>query len=145
MNTNRSKRQSRSRLLIEAITKARRHAYAKFHEFLESGDRPRVLVELGAELLDEATKSRVGCFTARRDQPHFPRDEYHGHCEVGGGYEVSWTVSGRRRHPSKFPATVPQDAKAAVAKVLGVSPDILEAYWIEHECERVLLLESNLA
>jgi hypothetical protein len=145
MNTSRSKPRSGNRLLIEAITKVHRRAYAEFYEFLESGDRPKVLVELGAGLLDEATRSSVGRFTARRDQPHFAGDVYHGHCDVGGGHEVSWTVSGQRRHPSKFPATVPQDAKAAVAKVLGVSADILEAYWIEDGGDRVLLLESIVA
>ena len=96
-------------------------------------------------LLTEATRAQVGRFTARRDQPHFVGDERHGHCDVGGGDEVAWTVSGIRRHPSKFPAQIPQDAKLAVAKVLNVSPDILEAYWIDDCGQRALLLESHVA
>ena len=88
--------------------------------------------------IDEATKATVGRHTARRDKPSFQGDEYHGHCDLSGGYEVSWTISGNRRHPNKFPADdkIPADAKAAVAKVLGVDPNILEVYYGYDEVER---------
>ena len=88
----------------------------------------KLIVELPQELLTEATRKNVGNFEARRDPPHFNGDEYHGHCEIPGGYEVSWGVSGKRRHPNKFPAVVPKDARAAVAKVLGVNDNLLEAF-----------------
>ena len=100
---------------------------------------PRVVVQL-----DEATRATVGRYTARRDPPHYQGDEYHGHTEgLPGGYEASWGVSGARRHTSKFPATVPADAKAAVAKVLGVDPKLLESYEIvdEETNEKMYLIE----
>lgn len=103
---------------------------------------PESLVPNSAQQLEESTSAKVGRYAARRDQPHFQGDEYHAHAEVPGGYEVSWNKSGTRRHPSKFPANVPTDAKAAVAKVLGVNPDLLEAYEIFDETieEKVILL-----
>lgn len=81
-------------------------------------------------LLDEATKAKVGRYIARRDQPHFHGDEYHGHSKLSGGEEVAWAITGSRKHPNKFPADdkIPADAKAAVAKVLGVDVSTLEAY-----------------
>jgi hypothetical protein len=95
------------------------------------------------EALDEATRATVRRFTARRDPPHFQGDEYHAHSEIPGGYEVSWGVSGKRRHPNKFPVDVPADARAAVAKVLNVDPNLLEGYVIADEKlgEKVFLLE----
>ena len=95
------------------------------------------------ERLDEATRASVGKFTARRDQPHFQGDEYHAHVDIPGGYEVAYGKSGARRHPNKFPADVPKDAKKAVAKVLGVSVDLLEVYKIHDDRigEDVLLFE----
>jgi hypothetical protein len=93
--------------------------------------------------LDEAARATVGNFTARRDQPHFQGDEYHAHADVPGGYEVSWNRSGSRRHENKFPATVPNDAKLAIAKVLGVPPGILEGAVVLDEVldEHVFLVE----
>jgi hypothetical protein len=47
--------------------------------------RPRkimvVLHDLN-QILNEATKTTVGKFTARRDQPHFEGDEYHAHANI---------------------------------------------------------------
>ncbi len=93
--------------------------------------------------LNEGTQATVGKFTARRDQPHFQGDEYHAHVDIPGGYEVAWGKSGARRHSNKFPARVPKDAKAAVAKVLGVSAKLLETYKVHDEKigEQVLLFE----
>ncbi len=110
--------------------------------------RPRkILVVIEApELLTEATRATVGRFTARRDPPHFQGDEYHAHADVPGGYEVAWTASGVRRHESKFPAQIPNDARLAVATVLGVSPDLLESFkWRDDVLQEevfLLLLKS---
>lgn len=95
------------------------------------------------ERVDEATRATVGNYTARRDKPHFQGDEYHAHADVPGGFEVGWGRSGARRHPKKFPAEVPHDAKAAVAKVLGVDVSILECYKVRDEIiqEDVYLIE----
>jgi hypothetical protein len=115
----------------------------RFKEFIAI---KKIRVEVPAsfpQTLEEATKAKVGRFTARRDPPHFQGDEYHAHAEIPGGYEVSWGISGRRRHPNKFPANVPADARAAVATVLDVDPDLLEGCEIDDETigERVFLLE----
>ena len=98
------------------------------------------------EVLKEATRETVGRYTARRDPPHFQGDEYHGHAELPGGYEASWGVSGKRRHPTKFPAAVPADARVALAKVLGVDADLLEGFLIydNQVKETVLLLELKV-
>jgi hypothetical protein len=95
------------------------------------------------QALEEAIRATVGRFTARRDQPHFQGDEYHAHAAIPGGYEVSWNKSGSRRHPKKFPSNVPADARAAVAKVLKVDPNLLEGFKIFDEKigENVFLLE----
>jgi hypothetical protein len=113
-----------------------------FKEFIA----PKIRVEVPSALkiqLDEATRASVGKYTARRDPPHFQGDEYHAHSEVGGGYEVSWGVSGARRHPNKFPEQIPADAKLAVAKVLGVNADLLEGYRVFDDTvnDDVLLIE----
>jgi hypothetical protein len=96
-------------------------------------EAPEHLLPVRPERLDEATRKTVGQHTARRDPPHFQGDEYHAHADIPGGYEVSWNISGSRRHPNKFPVNVPNDAKAAVAKALGVSMDLLETYKIQDE------------
>lgn len=108
-------------------------------------EAPERLLPKEPKQLDEATRVTVGNYTARRDQPHFQGDEYHAHADVPGGYEVAWGISGSRRHPNKFPANVPKDAKAAVAKVLGVSPDLLEAFKVYDDSigEDVLLFEVS--
>lgn len=98
-------------------------------------------------VLNESTRTTVGQFTARRDPPHFIGDEYHGHCKLPGGKEVSWTITGSRRHPNKFPADnkIPADAKAAVAKVLNVAPSILETFiaFDEIENENVFVIQER--
>lgn len=112
-----------------------------FQDYLAEPRTQHFFIEADAGFLTEATRARVGRFTARRDQPHHVGDEYHGHCDVGGGHEVGWGISGKRRHPSKFPATVPRDSKQAVASVLGVSVDLLECYWSEEHGQKILLFE----
>jgi len=57
---------------------------------------------------------------------------------------VAWTKSGVRKHPSKFPATVPKDAKAAEAKVINVDPALLESWWIGSGKKWVLMFEVKV-
>jgi hypothetical protein len=126
--------------------KKQRAKYPDFYDYIEASNTCGIQIEVPQYLLVEVTCAKVGRFTAMRNSPHFNGDERHGHCDVGGGYKVAWSVSGIRRHPSKFPAQIPRDAKAAVAKVLGVSPDILlEAYWIDDDGKRVLLVVAREA
>jgi hypothetical protein len=120
----------------------------RFKEFISLLKKIRVevpehLLPTKPEKIEEATRSTVGNFTARRDPPHFQGDEYHAHVDIPGGYEVAWGKSGSRRHPNKFPTAVPNDAKAAVAKVLGVEVDMLESFKVRDENlgEDVLLFE----
>ena len=102
----------------------------------------RIIIEVAEtspifQRLTEATQKSVGNYTAHRHQPHFQGGEIHGHCNLPGGRQVSWTATGQRLHPNKFPADhkIPNDAKAAVASVLGVSADLLESYSAFSEIE----------
>jgi len=104
------------------------------------GLRQCVRVEVGPTLLEESYKTFFG-HVVRKDPPHFHSDEYHAHAKLDGGYEVAWTVSGKRRHPGKFPAHVPDAARAAVAQRLGVSKDLLESFWINEAGKKTLLFE----
>lgn len=103
------------------------------------------LNQLGEHALEEAKTATVGKHTAFRHQPHFQGGEYHGHCDLPKGYQVSWTISGQRLHPGKFPADdkIPNDAKSAVANVLGVSTDLLEGFlaFDEKEGKEIILFE----
>lgn len=110
----------------------------RFKDFFEMPKKIRVEVppnfaDSRPEQLDEATRAKVGNYTARRDPPHFQGDEYHAHAEIPGGFEVAWGRSGARRHPNKFPADIPNNAKAAVAKALGVDISLLECYKVRDE------------
>jgi len=97
----------------------------------------------GLVILEEGKTTKIGRIPVRKDSPHFQGDERHAHADIEGGYEISWTESGKRRHPKKFPAEVPATAKEAVAKVLGIKTDILEGYiaYDEAEREEVIILE----
>ncbi|MCX6584232.1 MAG: hypothetical protein NT166_29000 [Candidatus Aminicenantes bacterium] len=104
-----------------------------FKEFLNRprkirAEVPKHLLPDNYESLDEAVRAKVGRYSARLDSPHFQGDEPHCHIKMPDGHEVSWNKSGTRRHPNKFPAKAPRDGKAAGAKALGVSPNILEGY-----------------
>jgi len=94
--------------------------------------------------LIESARRTVGRHTARRDQPHFAGGEVHGHCELPGGTEVSWTISGKRLHPSKFPPVIPSDARKAVAQVLDVDPKILEDFVVDSVSDEVDDFVENL-
>jgi hypothetical protein len=112
-----------------------------FKDFFSRSSTSKQPIKIRVEL-NEATLAKVGNYTARKDKPHFNGDEYHGTVSLGSK-EISWTLSGKRRHPNKFPITIPNDAKLAVAKVLNVDPSILEAFKIEMENgEYILLLEK---
>ena len=106
--------------------------------FLKPGKILIVVDDVERQVLNEATRATVGRTTARRDPPHYQGDEYHGHADLPGGYQVGWGVSGKHRHEGKFPAQIPKDARLAVAKVLGVDPSILEGY----KCFDVALRED---
>jgi hypothetical protein len=103
------------------------------------------LDQLGKEVLEEAKRATVGKQTAFKHQPHFQGGEYHGHCDLSAGNQVSWTISGQRLHPNKFPADdkIPKAAKMAIAKVLGISVDLLEAFiaYDEQENREIILFE----
>ncbi len=99
--------------------------------------------------MNEAAKATVGRNTAFRHPPHFVGGEVHGHCDLPGSHQVSWTITGSRLHPGKFPADdkIPKDAKAAVAAVLGVKAELLEAYMAYDEMEKsdVFVVERKLS
>ena len=102
----------------------------------------RIVIEVAEtnqifQQLTEATQRTVGNYIAHRHQPHFQGDEIYAHCDLPGGRQVSWTATGQRLHPNKFPADhkIPSDAKGAVASVLGVSADLLEFYSAFSEIE----------
>lgn len=98
------------------------------------------------QILDEAKKETIGRHTAYKHQPHFQGGEYHGHCDLPDGSQLSYTITGNRLHPNKFPADekIPKDAKLAIAKVLGVSVTILEAFIAFDEAgQKLLLIEVN--
>jgi len=106
---------------------------------------PTIRVELPARLFAGQAHFLNARFTIQRT-PTGAHDEYHRKCNIEGKWVVVLKVSRVHRHPSKFPAPVPPDTKAAVAKMLnGSSPDFFEAYWIEDHEKRVLLLEGRLA
>lgn len=85
----------------------------------------------------------IGNIPVHKDSPHVKGGEYHGHVDMPGGKQVTYTISGQRLHPNKFPNQVPQNVKKAIAQVLGVDPNILESYEAYDEIENstVFLLE----
>jgi len=93
-------------------------------------------------LLNESWK-HVNGHTLRKDPPHYNGDDYHVHAPLLGGYEASWSMSGARRHPNKFPARVPKGVRHAAAEVLGIDVALLECFWIDEDDQRLLLLEIN--
>ena len=125
----------------------------RFKKYLEETPEKelRVIVSVKKEFIEnfkhklqlEAKETTVGKYTAYKHQPHFQGGEYHGHSDTEGGRQVSWTMSGKRLHPNKFPTEIPNDARIAVAKVLGVPAKKLESYiaYDEVEGKEVLLLE----
>lgn len=96
-------------------------------------------------VIEEGYTKDVDGIPVRKDGPHFHGDDYHVHIELPGGYEVSWMRKGKRRHPNKFPAEVPDNVKAAAAKRLGVSPTVLEWFEVDDETlkRRIILVEIN--
>jgi hypothetical protein len=119
--------------------KKERAEFQEFWDYLEQPASPGIVIEGTPSVLTEATQATVGQFTAFRHQPHFQGDEYHGHCDVGGGHHVAWRVTGPKHHPNKFPAHVPRDAKAAVARVLNVDVSKLEEHFIILDNKKTLV------
>jgi hypothetical protein len=97
------------------------------------------------QIIEEGFTKNVDGIAVRKDSPHFEGDDVHVHIELPGGYELSWMRNGRRRHPRKFPANIPDKTKAAAARVLGVSPTILEWFEVDDDAlgRRVVLVEIN--
>lgn len=119
--------------------------FGDFYGYINAADLQTIQVELPAPLFEEKDRVLNARFILQRT-PTGAHDEYHGKCDIGGKCVVALKVSRVHPHPSKFPAPVPPDAKAAVAKMLnGASPDFFRAYWIEDDGKRVLLLECRLA
>ncbi len=85
----------------------------------------------------------IGKIPVHKDSPHFNGGEYHGHVDMPSGKQVTYTISGKRLHPNKFPTQIPQNAKDAIAQVLKVDPNIFESYEAYDEIEKttVFLLE----
>lgn len=79
-------------------------------------------------ILNESRRTRGE--PARKDSPHVPGDLIHAHKKLSGGYEIAWDIEGNRKHPNKFPADnkIPHTAKAEIARLLKVDPNVLEAY-----------------
>lgn len=127
--------------------------FKEFLHDLESKREIRVVISVDQSQIDtkkfhiitEAKKTAVGRDIAYKHQPHFDGGEYHGHCDLDNGCQVAWTITGKRLHPNKFPANgkIPNNAKKAVAKVLGVSLSILEGYiaYDSIDDEKILLFE----
>lgn len=105
----------------------------------------QVQVEYQSQELLLETWKHVGRHTLRKDPPHYNGDDYHVHVPLPGGYEASWSISGARRHPNKFPAKVPKGVRDAAAQVLGIEVDLLECFWIQKNNEQVLLIEVNVS
>jgi len=121
-------------------------------EINSSGDDPHVIVILPLDVLENLESKicnegrytkKVGKHKVHKDSPHFSGGEYHGHVDMPGGKQVSYTMSGNRLHPNKFPSQVPQGVKNAIANVLGISSDLLESYkaYDEIKSTTVYLLE----
>lgn len=122
---------------------SRRGRLPTFKEYL--GEPKTILVEIPHEieaelLLEKRHTVEVNGVEVGVDSPHFPGDEKHGHVKLGG-YEVTFTAKGERRHPNKFPAHVPERCKDAIAKALDVDPKLLEAYLVKGEGKEYLLVE----
>lgn len=128
---------------------------SKFFKNIQTRGKMKVVVSvdedylnhLKMQVLEEAKKEKVGKYTAYRHSPHFRGGEYHGHCDLEDGYQISYTITHQRLHPNKFPADhkIPKKAKMAIAKVLGVSVDLLEGYvtYDDSEHTEVVLFELN--
>lgn len=124
-----------------------------YKEFLtEKNKQQKVIISVNNNFLDNLVVSSLdearhtknfGKIEVHKDSPHFKGGEYHGHVDLPGGKQVSYTISGKRLHPNKFPKQIPSNIKNAIAQVLGVDSDLLESYEIFDEIEgaNVILLE----
>src|SRR5260370_3534427 len=70
-----------------------RLGFKDYYEYIQTVRNDGFKIEVDERLLEEETRAKVGRFTAHRNQPHFAGDEYHGHCDVGRGSKLAWTVS----------------------------------------------------
>jgi hypothetical protein len=119
--------------------------FGDFYGYINAAGLQTIQVELPAPLFARQASALNARFTIQRT-PTGAHDEYHRKCNIEGKWVVVLKVSRVHHHPYKFPAPVPPDTKAAVAKMLnGSSPDLFRAYWIENNEKKVLLLEGRLA
>jgi len=119
--------------------------FENFYGYINAAGLQTIRVELPGPLFAEIASAPTGRFPIQRNPLPGAADEFHGHCDIGCRCEVALSISCVCRHFFKSPALVPPDAQAAVAKVLDLSPALFEAYWIEDNEKRVLLLECRLA
>jgi hypothetical protein len=118
--------------------------HADFYNYINAAVIPVVRVELPALLFAEISNSPDPKLIFKQSASGAENDEYHGHCEIGGGCVMALIVSRLQYHFFKYRAPVPPDVIAVVAKMLKVSPDLLGAYWIDDHGAKILLLEYRL-
>jgi hypothetical protein len=106
-----------------------------------------VILVSSNKILIELSKSKSlleSGYLVRRDGPHFPGDVPHAHCELSGGYEVAYDTLGRKRHPNKFPHSVPKGVKIEIAKKLKIDINKLQEFIIFNKNgEFTYLLQEN--
>ena len=119
----------------------------------ESAKPIRVIIEadqlyldqFGMNAISQAKNSASSVYPQHLKQPHFQGGEYHGYCEMNDGPRISWTLSGQRLHPDKFPADdkVSEDVKIVVARILGVNVNRLESFFAfdDLESKTVIILK----
>jgi hypothetical protein len=117
--------------------------WGKFYGYINAKGLQTLWVELPVPLLAETTSRLSGRLSVQRETPPGADAHYHGLCDIGHGCEAAVRVSRVRPHLFKLQAHMPPDAKAAVANMLNVSPDLLEVYWIEENGQEILLLEGR--
>lgn len=121
----------------------------KFKKFLQESNASekdiKIIVSLPKEVYEtfESTicnesrhTKKYGKHPVHKDSPHFNGGEYHGHVDMPGGKQVTYTVSGDRLHKNKFPNQVPQSVKDSISQALGVNSDMLESYEAFDEIEQ---------
>ena len=123
----------------------------------ESAKQIRVIIEadqlyldqFGMNAIRQAKNSASSVYPQHLKQLHLQGGEYHGHCDMNDGSRISWTLSGLRLHPDKFPADnkISADVKIAVAKILGVRVNRMESFFAfdDQESKAVIILKIKTA
>jgi hypothetical protein len=122
----------------------------KLNELLQQlPDKPDAII-ITESLLDvfpllERYPKEIDRVPVRGPERHGSWDEPHTHAPQDGK-EVTYTQSGKRRHPNKFPPEVHNRTKNAIRKSLGLPQDfILECYEYKDEDtgEWFLIIEAG--